>query len=184
MKKVLVSGLCASLLVANFAGTSALAATKEHSTQTEVTTSVNKEVSYDQEFINKKLLEISEGFALPLPYKEGDVEVPEGYSVSVVTNPVTNQSFYRINPVVQTYGLKKWAIVNAFSYGGKALSTVLDVVSDSTAKYIKKNSGKIADAIDHAGEMLHGEIYQALLAGGVPNPYARNIAWAIDAFLL
>ncbi|API91496.1 MULTISPECIES: hypothetical protein [unclassified Virgibacillus] len=80
MKKVLVSGLCASLLVANFAGTSALAATKEHSTQTEVTTSVNK---------------------------EGDVEVPEGYSISVVTNPVTNQSFYRINPVVQTYGILK-----------------------------------------------------------------------------
>ena len=29
-----------------------------------------------------------------------------------------------------------------------------------------------------------GEIYQALLSAGVPTFYARNIAWAIDAFLL
>lgn len=78
--------------------------------------------------------------------------------------------------------MKKSAIVFAFRYGGNALSTVLDVVSESTAKYVKKNSGKIADAIEDAGEMIHGEIYQALLSAGVPITYARNIAWAIDAF--
>lgn len=60
-------------------------------------------------------------------------------------------------------GNSKW-----FRYGGKALSIVLDVVTPDTAKYIRKNSEKIADAIDSASVMLHGEIYQALLSAGVP----------------
>jgi hypothetical protein len=80
--------------------------------------------------------------------------------------------------------LKKWAIVNGFRYGGKALGTVLDVVTPATAKYVRKNSGKIADAIDSAGSMIHGEVYNALLSAGVPTTYARNTAWSIDAFLL
>lgn len=38
----------------------------------------------------------------------------------------------------------------------------MDVVIPTTAKYIKKNSVKIADAIDGASDMLHSEIYQSL----------------------
>ncbi|UTR13549.1 hypothetical protein MM221_13045 [Salipaludibacillus sp. LMS25] len=64
------------------------------------------------------------------------------------------------------------------------MSIVLDVVPPATAKYIRKNTGKIANAIDKASSLLHGEIYQALLSAGVPTSIARNIAWAIDAFLL
>lgn len=107
-----------------------------------------------------------------------------GYIATVVTNPDTNISFYKIERDFQTFGLKKTAIVAAFRYGGKALSTVLDVVSDDTADYVRKNSGKIADAIEEASEMIHGEIYQSLRDAGVPTFYARNIAWAIDGFLL
>ncbi|GGI42653.1 hypothetical protein GCM10010896_19490 [Mammaliicoccus stepanovicii] len=48
----------------------------------------------------------------------------------------------------------------------------------------KKMSNSIADAIEDAGAMIHGEIYQSLLSAGVPQTYATNIAWAIDTFLL
>jgi len=59
----------------------------------------------------------------------------------------------------------------------------MDVVSLATAKYIKKNSGKIASAIDGVSDMLRGAIYQSLLKADVPKAIVRNIAWAIDAFL-
>ncbi|WP_313533251.1 hypothetical protein [Exiguobacterium sp.] len=55
----------------------------------------------------------------------------------------------------------------------------MDVVSLATAKYIKKNSGKIANASD----LLRGAIYQSLLKADVPKAIVRNIAWAIDVFL-
>ena len=189
MKKFLVSSLCASFILTGVVGTSGtFAATKEGDTSTQVITTTldNQEVkvAYDKEFIIEELKNSSGNFDLVLPYKEGNIEVPKGYHTILITNPETQQSFYRISSEYQTFGLKKWAIVNGFRYGGEALSVVLDVVSPDTAKYVKKNSGKIADAIDSASEMLHGEIYQALLSAGVPTFYARNIAWAIDAFLL
>lgn len=187
MRKLLASSLCVSLIITGFAETSAFAATKEGYTSTQVTTNFDNQkvkIAYDKAFIIEELNNSTGEFDLVLPYQEGDIIVPEGYNTTLITNPETQQSFYRISSEYQTFGLKKWAIVNAFRYGGKALSTVLDVVSPATAKYIKKNSGKIADAIDSAGAMIHGEIYQALLSAGVPTSYARNIAWAIDAFLL
>lgn len=49
-----------------------------------------------------------------LPYKEGDIKVPEGYNVTLITNLETQQSFYRISSEFQTFGFKKWAIVNGF----------------------------------------------------------------------
>lgn len=184
MKKVLISGVCASLIFSSFAATPAFAA-KEDVTSPKVSIEKSESnIAYSQEHIKELLNQSSSQFDLVLPYKEGVIKVPEGYTSTLITNPYTNESFYRIGSQFQTFGLKKWAIVNAFRYGGKALSTVLDVVSDSTATYIRKNSGKIADAIDDASAMIHGEIYQALLSAGVPTFYARNIAWAIDAFLL
>lgn len=74
--------------------------------------------------------------------------------------------------------------MNAFRYGGKALSKVTGVVNDDVAVYISNNSGKIASAIDGASAMIEGEILQALLNAGVPLKYARNIAWAIDLVFL
>lgn len=141
-------------------------------------------VAYDEQFIVDLLDNSDLNYSVALPYKEGQVQVPEGFTYSVVTNPYTNQSFYKIERGFAYYGFKKFAIVNAFRYGGKALSVVMDVVSPATAKYIKKNSGKIANAIDGASDMLHGAIYQSLLKADVPKAIARNIAWAIDAFLL
>lgn len=139
-------------------------------------------ITYDENYI----LEKSQGseFAIALPQKEKIIEVPNGYKTSVVTNPETNQSFHEVESEIQPYGLKKSAIVYAFRYGGNVLSTVLDTFSNGTAKYVKKIPKKIADAIEDAGLMINGEIYQSLLSAGVPTTYARNIAWAIDAFLL
>lgn len=88
-------------------------------------------VAYDKDYIEEMLKEHDGNFVMPLPYKEGSVEVPLGYSYSIVTNPYTDQSFYRVERNITTYGFKKFAIVNAFRYGGKALSIVLDVVSPS-----------------------------------------------------
>ncbi|MFG6115554.1 hypothetical protein [Thalassobacillus devorans] len=185
MKKPMISLISASIIFSGFSPSlTNVVSAEEHDNNPSVNVEQQKEgIAYDEKTISDKLRETST-FALVLPYKEGIVEVPEGYVVSLITNPQTNLSFYKIESQVQVQGLKKTAIVYAFRYGGKALSTVLDVVSDSTAKYVKKNSGKIADAIDDASTMIHGEIYQSLLSAGVPTFYARNIAWAIDAFLL
>jgi len=60
----------------------------------------------------------------------------------------------------------------------------MDVVSPATAKYIKKNSSKIASAIDGASDMLHGTIYQLLLKADVPKAIARNIARQLIYFTL
>lgn len=141
-------------------------------------------IAYDEQYIVNVLDNSDLNYSVALPYKEGEVQVPEGFTYSVVTNPYTNKSFYKIERGFATYGFRKLAIVSAFRYGGKALSVVMDVVTPTTAKYIKKNSGKIADAIDDASDMLHGAIYQSLLRADVPKSIARNIAWAIDAFLL
>lgn len=178
MKKSLIAVLSASII---FSGVSTGFSNKALAEEPVVSSSV-VEVAYDEQTVLAQL----EGSSFPvaLLYKEGIIETPEGYVSSVVTNPETNQSFYKVEAEMQTFGLKKTAIVYAFRYGGRALSTVLDVVSDSTATYVRKNSGKIADAIDDASAMIHGEIYQSLLSAGVPTTYARNIAWAIDAFLL
>lgn len=184
MKKSIVAMLSASII---FSGVSTGISNKVFAEELIETPTIekmqNNVIAYDEKTVLEHLEE-STVFAIALPYKEGVVQVPEGYTTTVVTNPETNESFYKIEAEMQTYGLKKKAIVLAFRYGGDALGTVLNVVSDDTAKYIKKNSGKIADAIEDAGEMIHGEIYQALLSAGVPTFYARNIAWAIDAFLL
>lgn len=112
------------------------------------------------------------------------VDLPSKYKASIVTNPETGQRFLKIPAMYEERGIKKAALVSAFRHGGRALATVLDVVSPATATYIRRNSAKIANSLDKAAHMLHGEIYQALLAGGIPNPHARNIAWAIDKFLL
>lgn len=176
--QVIASILCATVLVGSVSPNFQAFAEETNSNET------THLVAYDMNYIEDMLKDLNNDFALALPYKEGNVELPLGYSYSVVTNPYTNQSFYKVERNITTYGLKKFAIVNAFRYGGKALGTVMDVVSPATAKYIKKNSGKIADAIDDAGAMIHGEIYQSLLDAKVPTTIARNIAWAIDAFLL
>ena len=60
----------------------------------------------------------------------------------------------------------------------------MDVVSPATAKYIKKNSSKIANAIDGASDMLHCAIYQLLLKADVPKEIARNIARQLMYFTL
>lgn len=183
MKKQLITALSASIILSGISTGFIQSASAKENISSQVQTQQNEnQIAYDENFILEKLQ--GSEFAIALPQKEGIVEVPNGYVSSVVTNPETNQSFYKVESEIQPYGLKKSAIVFAFRYGGNALSTVLDVVSESTAKYVKKNSGKIADAIEDAGEMIHGEIYQALLSAGVPITYARNIAWAIDAFLL
>ena len=183
MKKTLITMLSATII---FSGVSVGVSEKAFAGERSgISSVVEKEqtVAYDEETVLAGL-EGTTIFALALLYKEGIVEVPEGYLASVVTNPETNQSFYKIEAEMQTFGLKKTAIVYAFRYGGKALGTVLDVVSDSTATYVKKNSGKIADAIDDASDLLYASIYQSLLSAGIPTFYARNIAWAIDTFLL
>ena len=187
MRKFLISSLCSSLIITGFGGMPTFVMANEGYNSMQVATNSGNQkvkISYDEEFIIEELNNNFGEFDLVLPYKEGDIKVPEGYNVTLITNLETQQSFYRISSEFQTFGFKKWAIVNGFRYGGKALSIVLDVVTPDTAKYIRKNSEKIADAIDSASVMLHGEIYQALLSAGVPTFYARNIAWAIDAFLL
>ncbi|UXU84863.1 hypothetical protein MUA77_05595 [Mammaliicoccus sciuri] len=183
MKKHLITALGVSIILSGVS-TSFMqnASAKENISSNVKTQESDEQIAYDENFILNELK--GSQFAIALPIKEGTVKVPKGYTSSVVTNPETNQSFYKIKYTTQFYGLKKSAIVYSFRYGGKGLSTVLDVVSKDTAKYVRKNSGKIADAIDDAGAMIHGEIYQSLLSAGVPQTYARNIAWAIDAFLL
>lgn len=120
-----------------------------------------------------------------IPLADDDViDVPQYYNTAIVVNPETGQKFLKIPPRYSERGVKKVAIVNAFKHGGKHLAVVMDVVSPATAKYIQQNSLKIANTINNASAMIHGEIYQALLAAGVPTTTARNIAWAIDAFLL
>lgn len=120
-----------------------------------------------------------------IPLKDGDtLNLPSSYDAEIVTNPETGQKFVKIPARVSEFGLKKTAIVNAFKYGGTHLATVLEVVSPATATYIRANSLKIATAIESASVMLHGDILQALISAGVPITIARNIAWAIDKFLL
>ena len=46
-------------------------------------------------------------YLVALPYKEGQVQVPEGFTYSVVTNPYTNQSFYKIEREFAYHGFKK-----------------------------------------------------------------------------
>ena len=184
MKKLIPATLSATILVSGLSVGFANTAFAKNDTQVSpITLEQTEKTAYTEDYILKRM-ENTEGFALVLPYKKGNIEVPEGYISTLVTNPDTGRSFYKIDRAIQTYGVKKTVIVAAFRYGGKALSVVLDVVTDDTAKYVRKNSGKIADAIDDAGEMIHGEILQSLLSAGVPKFYARNIAWAIDAFLL
>ncbi|WP_434120892.1 hypothetical protein [Salinicoccus roseus] len=55
------------------------------------------------------------------------------YVSSLVINSETNQSFYKIESEIQSYGFKKSVIVFAFRYGGGALPTAFDVVIDDTA---------------------------------------------------
>lgn len=180
MKKTLISAMGATLLFTGFGFSDTTFAQEQNIPLAE---SQQNEVAYTKEFILKQL-ENTEEFALVLPYTAGSIELPEGYISTLVSNPDTNLSFYKIENEIQTIGFKKTAIVWAFRYGGEALGIVMDVVNDDAADYIRKNSGKIADAIEDASDMVYGAIYQSLLSAGVPTAIARNIAWAIDAFLL
>jgi hypothetical protein len=180
-KQVICSVLGATIL---FTGIAPQASAAESINKEGISTESINVVAYDSDYIMNKVKNLENGFGTALPYKEGIVQVPAGYKYSIEINPDTNQSFYKIKASREKRGIKKWAIVNAFRYGGEVFGIVTDVVSDAAAKYIRNNSGKIADAVDDAGELAHGAIYQSLLSAGVPTSIARNIAWAIDTFLL
>lgn len=115
---------------------------------------------------------------------EDTVNLPPSYNAEIVTSPETGQKFLKIPAQYSERGLKKAAIVSAFRYGGPHLATVLDVVSAPVATYIRKNSLKIATAIDSASVMTEGAIIQSLISAGVPSTTARTITWAITTFLL
>jgi len=141
MKKYLITALSASIIISGIStGFSQTASAKENTVTSTQIEEQKKGIAYDKNSILEQLH--GSEFAVALPYKDGIVETPRGYISSVVTNPETNQSFYKFESEIQTYGLKKTIIVYGFRYGGEALSTVLDVVSDDTAKYVKKKFRK------------------------------------------
>jgi hypothetical protein len=60
MKRIFVSGLCASLIITGFAGTPAIAAAKEIPASAQITTDLDKlevRIAYNEEFVTKKLTE-------------------------------------------------------------------------------------------------------------------------------
>lgn len=121
--------------------------------------------------------------AIPLK-AEDNVNLPSSYNAEIVISPETGQKFLKIPAQYSERGLKKTAIVSAFRYGGPNLAKVLGVVSAPVGTYIKKNSLKIATAIDAASAMTEGGIIQALISAGVPSTTARTITWAITTVLL
>lgn len=183
MKKSLL-GVVAVSLVGTTLISSPVAASEDLNVKDLENDSVVNEVAYSEKDVLEAIKSSDGDTNIILPYKKGTVKLPPNYNSKVVVNPVTGESFIKIKSEISTRGAKKFVIVNAFRYGGKALSKVTGVVNDDVAVYISNNSGKIANAIDGASAMIEGEILQALLNAGVPLKYARNIAWAIDLVFL